>query len=114
MSVPCKDCLVFIQCKDRLHRNNDNMVRGVVGLAESEKCPELSAYLVFSSNGKEAVNNVRKIFDLPFIDYIELKEKHNIVSQIPDFRRIKRIAVERVKEKNNERSMQRLPTDSRM
>lgn len=97
--IPCENCLVFVRCKDRLHTNNDNMVKGVVGLAESEKCPELSAYLVFSSNGKEAVNNVRKIFGLPFINYTELKKTHHITSQIPDFRRIKRMAIERAKEK---------------
>jgi hypothetical protein len=103
--IPCKECLIFSQCKYRVHNKQKTM--GVIELAESENCPQLSRYLVFSSNSRDTVNRVRELFGLPTIDYKSLDSRYStlITNTIPDFTSIIPIAKRALEEKNNERSL---------
>lgn len=100
MSIPCKECLVYTQCKARLYAG-DAIMRGVIGIARSEKCPELAFYLLSSSYSRDAVNATRKVFGLPEIDYPKL-EKQLGVTNLPDFKGIEKIAMKKIRSTTDE------------
>lgn len=60
MKCPCKDCLVFIRCKQKLEKKHDNQV-----VKLSKSCILLTEYLLKSkSDSDHHVVLSRKIFGL--------------------------------------------------
>lgn len=67
-TLPCKDCLVFSQCKmrerERIRRfmEDGRWGRSVIDLAYREKCNLLLDYL--SNSDQDQVNKVRELFGM--------------------------------------------------
>ena len=61
--TPCKNCLVFSQCKTRLYEFS----YGVTGMAISEGCKKLARHLYSHKDFTRGVNSTRKVFGLKTI-----------------------------------------------
>jgi hypothetical protein len=60
--VPCEECLVFIQCKSRLHRDADTVRFGMTGMTEREKCKPMANFL--AECDIPSISRARRIFGL--------------------------------------------------
>jgi len=60
MKVPCKECLCFVLCKNRLFNHFDTA--SISEMAWKEKCERLQDFVNLSD--QDAVNEARILFDL--------------------------------------------------
>ncbi len=60
--VPCKNCIVFIMCKNRVH---NMFTHSLLILANEIKCQELQEFFV----DQKALNRVLSLFELPIYTF---------------------------------------------